>query len=51
MVFLVNLARVVFAPLIEPLAADFAVQPAELGVVATLAWLGSRSLASRRATS
>jgi predicted MFS family arabinose efflux permease len=41
MVFLVNLGRIVFAPLIEPLAADFGVSPAELGVVATLAWLGS----------
>ncbi len=41
MVFLVNLGRVVFAPLIEPLAADFAATPAELGAVATLAWLGS----------
>ena len=41
MVFLVNLGRVVFAPLIEPLAADFAASPAEFGAVATLAWLGS----------
>jgi len=41
MALLVNLGRVVFAPLIEPLAADFAVAPAELGAVATLAWLGS----------
>ena len=41
MVFLVNLGRVVFAPLIEPLAADFAVTPVELGAVASLAWLGS----------
>lgn len=41
MVFLVNLARVVFAPLVQPVAADFAVTPAALGVVATAAWLGS----------
>jgi len=41
MALLVNLGRVVFAPLIEPLAADFAVAPTELGAVATLAWLGS----------
>jgi len=41
MALLVNLGRVVFAPLIEPLAADFAATPAELGAVATLAWLGS----------
>lgn len=39
--FLVNLARVVFAPLIEPLAVAFEVSPASLGVVATAAWLGS----------
>lgn len=41
MVFLVNLARVVFAPLLEPLAADFGVSAAALGPVATAAWLGS----------
>lgn len=41
MVFLVNGARVVFAPLIEPLAVAFAVSPTSLGVVATAAWLGS----------
>jgi len=41
MVFLVNLARIVFAPLIEPLAAAFAVPAATLGPVATAAWLGS----------
>ncbi|HKJ60160.1 MAG TPA: MFS transporter [Halobacteriales archaeon] len=41
MVFLVNLARVVFAPLVQPVAADFGVEPAALGVVASAAWLGS----------
>jgi len=41
MVFLVNLARVVFAPLIEPLSTAFAVDPGALGVLATAAWLGS----------
>jgi DHA1 family inner membrane transport protein len=41
MVFLVNLARVVFAPLIQPAAADFGVQTATLGVVTSAAWLGS----------
>lgn len=40
-VFLVNLGRVVFAPLIEPLAAAFSVTPGSLGVVASAAWLGS----------
>ncbi|PSP92445.1 MFS transporter [Halobacteriales archaeon QS_1_68_44] len=41
MVFLVNLARVVFAPLIQPVAADLDVSAASLGVVASAAWLGS----------
>jgi predicted MFS family arabinose efflux permease len=41
MVFLVNMARVVFAPLVQPAAADFGVTPAALGVVASAAWLGS----------
>lgn len=41
MVFLVNLARIVFAPLIQPAAADFGVRAATLGVVTSAAWLGS----------
>ena len=41
MVFLVNLARVVFAPLVQPVAADLGVSAASLGVVASAAWLGS----------
>ena len=41
MVFLVNLARVVFAPLLQPVAAEFGVSTAALGVVTTAAWLGS----------
>ncbi|WP_435179696.1 MFS transporter [Halorussus sp. AFM4] len=40
-VFLVNLARVVFAPLLEPLSAAFALTPSTAGLIATLAWLGS----------
>lgn len=40
-VFLVNLARVVFAPLVQPAAADFEVTAASLGVVTSAAWLGS----------
>jgi predicted MFS family arabinose efflux permease len=40
-VFLVNLARVVFAPLVQPVAADFGVTAASLGVVTSAAWLGS----------
>jgi DHA1 family inner membrane transport protein len=41
MVFLVNLARIVFAPLVQPAAADFDVTAASLGVVTSAAWLGS----------
>ncbi|MFC4549920.1 MULTISPECIES: MFS transporter [Halorussus] len=41
MVFLVNLARVVFAPLLEPLSAAFTMSDATAGLIATLAWLGS----------
>ena len=41
MVFLVNLARVVFAPLVQPVAADLGVTAASLGVVTSAAWLGS----------
>ncbi|WP_458206740.1 MFS transporter [Haladaptatus sp. NG-SE-30] len=41
MVFLVNFARVVFAPLLEPLKAAFGVGDATVGLVATLVWLGS----------
>lgn len=40
-VFLVNLARVVFAPLVQPAATDFGVTAASLGVVTSAAWLGS----------
>ena len=41
MVFLVNLARLVFAPLVQPVAADLDVTAASLGVVTSAAWLGS----------
>lgn len=41
MVFLINLARVVFAPLIEFMAADFGVTAGSLGIVASAAWFGS----------
>ncbi len=43
MVFLVNLARMIFAPLIQPAAAEFQVTAASLGIVASAAWLGSAS--------
>jgi DHA1 family inner membrane transport protein len=41
LVFLVNLARMVFAPLVEPLMATFEVGAGAAGLVATLAWLGN----------
>ncbi|WP_435361523.1 MFS transporter [Haloarchaeobius sp. DFWS5] len=42
MVFLVNLARVVFAPLLDPLGAAFGVtSEGAVGLIATLAWVGS----------
>lgn len=41
MVFLVNFVRVVFAPLLQPIAVEFGVTTASLGVVTTAAWLGS----------
>ncbi len=40
-VFLVNLARMIFAPLLQPVAADFGVTVASLGVLASAVWLGS----------
>lgn len=41
MVFLVNFVRVVFAPLLQPVAAEFGVAAASLGLVTSAAWLGS----------
>ena len=41
LVFLVNLARVVFAPLVEPLQAAFGTSNATIGLTVTLAWIGS----------
>lgn len=43
MVFLVNLGRVVFSPLLEPLKGAFGVTDATVGLLATLVWLGSAS--------
>jgi predicted MFS family arabinose efflux permease len=43
LVFLVNLGRVVFAPLVEPLMSAFAVEEATLGAVITLVWLATAS--------
>ncbi|MFB6094011.1 MAG: MFS transporter [Halanaeroarchaeum sp.] len=41
MIFLVNFGRVVFAPLLDPFMTTFHVEEATVGLVATLAWLGS----------
>jgi len=41
MVFLVNLARVVFAPLLDTFMRTFAMTPATAGLIATLVWFGS----------
>lgn len=43
MVFLVNLARVLFSPLLEPLKRAFGVTDATVGLLATLVWFGSAS--------
>jgi len=40
-VFLVNFGRVVFAPLLDPLAGAFDLTESTAGLIATLAWLGS----------
>ncbi|MEF8831858.1 MAG: MFS transporter [Halobacteriales archaeon] len=41
LVFLVNLSRLVYAPLVEPLKAAFGVDADVIGVVVTLVWVGS----------
>jgi MFS family permease len=41
MVFLVNLGRVVFAPLLEPLKATFGMDAGTAGLIVSLAWIGS----------
>ncbi|WP_254543363.1 MFS transporter [Halomarina pelagica] len=43
MVFLVNLARVIYAPLLVPLQQTFDVTEATLGLITALAWFGSAS--------
>ena len=44
MVFLVNLGRVIYAPLLEPFRVTFGASEAAVGLLATLAWIGSASL-------
>ncbi|MFB6303150.1 MAG: MFS transporter [Haloferacaceae archaeon] len=44
LVALVNLGRVLFAPLLEPLRAAFGAGPAAVGLVASLAWFGTAAV-------
>lgn len=44
LVFLVNLGRIVYAPLLETFRVEFAATAGEVGLLATLAWIGSASL-------
>ena len=44
LVFLVNLARVVFAPLLKELISFFSMGEATAGLIATLVWVGSAAL-------
>ena len=41
LVFLVNLARIVFAPLLNVFITEFPIGEATVGLIATLAWVGS----------
>lgn len=43
LVFLVNLARIVFAPLLNVFIAEFGIGEATAGLMVTLAWIGSAS--------
>ncbi|THE64408.1 MFS transporter [Salinadaptatus halalkaliphilus] len=44
LVFLLNLARIIFAPLLDVFIAEFAIGEATAGLIVTLAWVGSASL-------
>ncbi|WP_224337485.1 MFS transporter [Haloprofundus halobius] len=44
LVFLVNLARIVFAPLLDVFINEFPIGEATAGLIVTLAWVGSASL-------
>ncbi|WP_049922496.1 MFS transporter [Halopiger djelfimassiliensis] len=43
LVFLVNLARIIFAPLLDVFIAEFAIGEATAGLIVTFAWVGSAS--------
>ncbi|ELY96785.1 MFS transporter [Natrialba taiwanensis] len=44
LVFLVNLARIIFAPLLDVFITEFPIGEATAGLIVTLAWVGSASL-------
>ncbi|ELY46099.1 MFS transporter [Natronorubrum sulfidifaciens] len=44
LVFLLNLARIIFAPLLDVFIAEFAIGEGTAGLIVTLAWIGSASL-------
>lgn len=44
LVFFLNLARIVFAPLLDVFIAEFAIGEATAGLIATLVWVGSAAL-------
>ncbi|WP_224270814.1 MFS transporter [Haloprofundus salinisoli] len=44
LVFLLNLARIVFAPLLDVFIAEFSIGEGTAGLIVTLAWVGSASL-------
>ena len=44
LVFFLNLARIVFAPLLDVFIAEFGIGEATAGLIATLVWVGSASL-------
>ncbi|SEH17054.1 Predicted arabinose efflux permease, MFS family [Natronorubrum sediminis] len=43
LVFLLNLARIIFAPLLDVIIAEFAIGEATAGLLVTLTWIGSAS--------
>ncbi|TQQ79532.1 MFS transporter [Halonotius roseus] len=44
LVFFLNLARIIFAPLLDVFIAEFGIGEATAGLIVTLAWVGSASL-------
>ncbi|MEY7848125.1 MFS transporter [Natrarchaeobius sp. A-rgal3] len=44
LVFFLNLARIIFAPLLDVFIAEFTIGEATAGLIVTLAWVGSASL-------